>query len=98
MVFTKKAIERIKRIHKMSKQVNSSYNHRKKLLDLAKKHIAEIQQLYKENSSHADIETGDLAVLCFELILESKKDLDKIIETCFDRYEKKLKEIEKSQL
>lgn len=98
MVFTKKATERIKKIHRMSEKVNSAYNHREKLLELAKKHILEIEQLYEENSSHADIETGDLAVLCFELILESKKDPDKILEVCFDRYEKKLKEIEKSQL
>ncbi|MGB9643004.1 MAG: hypothetical protein ACPL3Q_07395 [Candidatus Ratteibacteria bacterium] len=89
MVFRKNALEKIKKIHALSLSINKQ-NHREKLLHLAKKHISEIEHLYKKQDAHADIETGDLAVLCFELLLESKKNLDEILEICFSRYEKKL--------
>lgn len=89
MVLSKIALERIRKIHRLSSVVNSE-NHREKLLCLARKHIDEIEQLYKKNDSHADIETGDLAILCFELILESEKNPDAILEQCFTRYERKL--------
>jgi|YelNatPaOPRAMG01_1025707.scaffolds.fasta_scaffold67024_2 hypothetical protein len=92
MVFRKNAVERLKKIHMLSQSVNRG-NHRKKLLELVKKHVHEIEQLYKISSPHADIETGDLAILCFELILESKKNPDEIIQQCFERYEKKLRSI-----
>ncbi|HOL50073.1 MAG TPA: hypothetical protein PLW07_05795 [bacterium] len=89
MIFRKKALEKIKQIHRLSLLVNKQ-NHRKKLLHLANKHIIEIEQLYSKKDPHADIETGDLAVLCFELILESNRNLDEVLEKCFSRYEKKL--------
>ncbi|MCM8814659.1 MAG: hypothetical protein NC937_03490 [Candidatus Omnitrophica bacterium] len=92
MVFSKDTLERIKKIHNLSLRVNTN-NHRKKLLGLAQKHIKEINQLYSEKNPHADIETGDLAVLCFELILESGKNPDEVLEKCFERYEKKLNEL-----
>jgi len=89
MVFSKKALESIKKIHNLSSIVNAK-DHREKLLHLAEKHIIEIRRLYSKNDPHADIETGDLAILCFELILESKKNPDEILQVCFDRYERKL--------
>ncbi|MCM8816894.1 MAG: hypothetical protein NC913_05215 [Candidatus Omnitrophica bacterium] len=92
MILRKKSLERIKKIHLLSSRVNAE-NHREKLLHLARKHIDEIEQLYIKNNPHADIETGDLAVLCFELILESGKNLDEILENCFLRYERKLKQL-----
>ncbi|HOK79957.1 MAG TPA: hypothetical protein PK303_07905 [bacterium] len=92
MALTKNALLKLKKIHNLSSFVNSG-NHRKKLLHLAKQHIIEIEYLYEKKDPHADIETGDLAVLCFEIILESNKNPDQVLEKCFLRYEKKLSEL-----
>ncbi len=76
----------------LSQKINSpkGKNHRKKLLHLAEKHVKEIKYLYGKNNCHADLETGDLLILCLELIIESKKNPDEIIGKCLERYEKKL--------
>ncbi len=99
MFITKRALEKMYEIHALSKKVNAAKNrnHRKKLLKLAEKHIKEIQHLYNENNPHADIETGDLLVLCLELIIESGKNPDEVICKCFERYKKKLSHILKQQ-
>ncbi len=92
MVFSKEALKKLEEIHCLSSIVNSN-DHRKKLIELVKKHAEEIEQLYKKDDPHADIEAGDLAILCFELILESRKNPDRILEKCFERYEKKLSQL-----
>jgi len=60
------------------------------LLELMAHHIEEIRDLWREGDRHALIETGDLAVLCFELLLEYRVSPDRIMRECFGRYEKKL--------
>ncbi|MCX7705744.1 MAG: hypothetical protein N2115_05750 [bacterium] len=96
MALSEFALERIRKIHNLSSIVNAE-NHREKLLQLARKHIDEIEQLYRKKSSHADIETGDLAILCFELILESGRNPGEVLEHCFDRYEKRLSQLLKEK-
>lgn len=96
MGLTKDALNKIEKIHALSSNVNSE-NHRKKLLYLARKHIDEIEYLYNTNDSHADIEAGDLAILCFEMIVESGKNPASILEQCFDRYIKKLKQLKEKK-
>jgi hypothetical protein len=52
--------------------------------------VDEIALLHKRRDAHYLIETGDLLILCLEILLENKKDVDKMIELCFGRYERKL--------
>ncbi len=93
IVFKKEALERIKNIHRLSKEYNQRTEtpHFQKLFHLIEKHAKEIQELFKNNDNHFIIETGDLAILCFEVILEAGVSVEKILLKCFERYEKKLK-------
>ncbi len=93
-VFTKTALRETKRIHNLSCQYNGAGKaHEEKLLSLMRKHIDEIENLYKHNNEHFLIETGDLAILCLEMFLENKVVSDDIISICFERYDKKLKSL-----
>ena len=98
-VVTKKAIKRLKNIHQLSKKYNgpSKKKHVKKLLRLVEKHIDEILLLYKKNDSHYLVETGDLLILCFEVLMENKRDVHKMLELCFTRYEDKLNQLIKER-
>jgi len=53
-------------------------------------HIGEIEELALRQDRHFLVETGDLAVLCLELLLEHGVSPDKIMGRCFGRYERKL--------
>ena len=61
------------------------------MLELIYKHAQEINQLYQQKNKHYIIETGDLLVLCLELIKESKGNTDFILDKCYARYDHKLK-------
>lgn len=89
------ALERIKKIHQLSQQFNARVGkpHQKRLLELIRKHIDEIEGLVAEKDPHYLIETGDLLILCFELLLEGGADIDEVVEKCFGRYERKLNEL-----
>jgi hypothetical protein len=89
------ALERIKGIHKLSLQYNGRTDgaHQKRLLELMRSHIDEIEDLVNNGNDHFLTETGDLAVLCFELLLENNIKIDDILLKCFERYEKKLKDL-----
>lgn len=91
-VIQKDALQRVKEIHKLSEGYNKtlSANHSLKLIDLIKEHAQEIQQLHKEHNRHYLTETGDLIVLCFELLLENQASIDETMNKCFIRYETKL--------
>jgi hypothetical protein len=86
------AISRIRDIHQLSIQYNQQKNkdHNTQLLAMVKEHAEEIAVLYEKNDPHYLTETGDLAVLCFELILEGQGSLDDVLTRCFSRFEKKL--------
>lgn len=94
-VLTKRALMRLKTIHQMSKQCNglSKTKHLRKLLSLAQKHIDEILLLKQYHNPHYLVETGDLLILCFEILLENNKNLDHMMEQCFSRYEHKLNQL-----
>ena len=89
---SEEAKERIKKIHSSSALYNekAGKEHNERLLEFISHHAGEIKELYDANDRHFLVETGDLAVLCFELMLEHKESIDSIMLKCFDRYDKKL--------
>lgn len=98
-VLTEHAQKRIQAIHRLSKQYNENADrsHEDKLLELMRKHMDEIEELARKGDQHFLTETGDLAVLCFELLLEHEKGLDETLSHCFERYENKLYGLLKGQ-
>jgi len=73
----------------LSKKVNN--NEKKKILKMMKNHALEIEELYNENNDHWAIETADLIVLCYEMLLMEKKDVDDVFAQCLPRFDRKLK-------
>lgn len=89
------AVGRIRDIHSLSKTYNHKvqYDHSRRLLDLMGSHVAEIQSLWKGNDRHFLVETGDLIILCLELLVEYDMSMEDILQTCFERYERKLTQL-----
>ena len=85
-------LERIKAIHKLSQVYNKKIgkNHKERLIELMQEHTDEIKTLFKNKNKHYLTETGDLIVLCLELLIENEKSVEKVMAKCFQRYEKKL--------
>ncbi len=90
--FCRSALERIKKIHRLSRSYNRKVrvSHDRRLLDLMSHHAGEIRELYRDRNKHYLIETGDLLVLCCEILLEGRASIDATVLKCFERYEKKL--------
>lgn len=89
--FTTYAKRNIREIHKLSKRYNGKdKKHMAVLLGLVREHSKEINELYKKKNKHFLTETGDLLVLCLEILLENKTDMDKVAEICYKRYKAKL--------
>jgi len=86
------SLDRIRKIHLLSRQLNgpSKNEHRRKLLELIDKHAVEVRELLEAGDPHGVVEVGDLAVLCFEVMLEEGVEINDVLEKCFGRYEKKL--------
>lgn len=82
-------------IHGYSTSLNKllKKNHTRVLLDLMQAHVKEIKQRYARGDKHFIIETGDLLILCFELIIEARHTPDIILSKCYRRYNKKLPEL-----
>lgn len=91
-VLTPSSLQRLKKIHRLSARYNRRVGkrHPERLLELMAHHVDEIRELRQEGDRHALIETGDLAVLCFELLLEYRISPDRVMLKCFGRYERKL--------
>ena len=85
--FKKKLIE----ISKLSDKINKQ--DKNKILHLIKEHIKEIEELYQKSNEHWTIETADLIILCYELLILEKKDIDKVFNKCLPRYDVKLKRL-----
>jgi putative component of toxin-antitoxin plasmid stabilization module len=79
-------------IHGYSTRYNKllNKNHSLVLLELMAEHVDEIRQRHGKGDKHYLIETGDLLILCLELIKEAKCCPDVILSKCYGRYHKKL--------
>mgnify|MGYP001005871848 CR=1 FL=1 len=86
------ALERIRAIHQQSAEFNRLVKkpHDERLLELMRKHVEEIQELRNLGDPHYLVETGDLLILCYELLIEGGASIDEVTRQCFERYERKL--------
>ena len=86
------ARDEIKAIHALSKRYNrlKGRDHSEILLELAGKHLLEIKDLSKSGDPHFVVETGDLMILCLELIKGSGKSPDVVMAGSYKRYRRKL--------
>lgn len=86
------AEKEIKTIHSYSKRYNKlkKKNHANALFNLTDKHVKEIKQLYRKKDKHYIIETGDLLILCFEIIEEAGCSSNIVLAKCYKRYHNKL--------
>lgn len=75
----------------LSKKVNN--NDKKKIPKMIKNHALEIEELYNEKNDHWAIETADLIVLCYEMLLMENKDINDVFTQCLLRFDNKLKEL-----
>ena len=96
---TKHTTKEIQVIHSSSSRLNRILrkDHAQVLLNMIKKHSGEIKELYDKKDKHYLIETGDLIVLCFELIRQGKQSPDAILFKCYPRFHKKLSQLIEEQ-
>ena len=89
---TDHARKQIEAIHDKSLKLNKLRGkvHNEQLLELVQEHAQEITELYQENNPHYLVETGDLLILCLELLKEADILADEIMEKCYNRYHEKL--------
>jgi hypothetical protein len=78
----------VKDISLLSNKINNHDN--EKILVMMKNHVDEIIERYHDNDDHWSIETADLIVLCFELLLLGDKNIDEVFNMCLPRFDKKL--------
>ncbi len=87
---------KIQQITKLSMKVNSDDKH--KILSMIQDHAEEIQELYNKGNDHWAVETADLIVLCFELLISEHKDIDDVFTRCLPRFDKKLEKLVKEMV
>ncbi len=97
-VISSEGEERLRGIHQLSREYNKRVDmpHTQRLFSLMRKHIDEIEGLWKKGDDHFLVETGDLLILGFEMLLEYQRSLDETLLLCFERYEKKLSQLMKA--
>ena len=83
--------EKIEQITQLSRKVNSDDT--QKIFDMIFDHVSEIAELYESDDDHWAIETADLIVLCYELLMMENKNIDEIFTTCLPRFDKKLNQL-----
>ena len=86
-----KFIDKLKEITQLSNKINK--NDTRKILDLMKEHVEEIEELYNDKNEHWTIETADLIILCYELLIMENKDIDDVFNRCLPRFDVKLKRL-----
>ena len=96
MHLTNEFEQQLRKISYLSNKINHGDN--KKLLRLIKAHTKEIEELYDANNEHWTIETADLIILCYELLLLENKDIGNVFQECLPRYDKKFKELIQNDL
>ena len=82
---------KLNEITELSNKVNKNDNH--KILEMMKEHIEEIEERFNNNDKHWAIETADLIVLSYELLLMENKDIDEVFNRCLPRFDIKLKRL-----
>ena len=87
--------EKIHKITQLSMKVNN--DDKQKILAMIKDHVEEIEELYNDCNDHWAIETADLIVLCYELLILENKDIDDIFTRCLPRFDKKLNMLVKQE-
>ncbi len=83
--------QKIAEITGLSNRINK--NDKQKILEMMKEHIEEIEERYNNKDDHWAIETADLIVLCYELLLMENKDIDDVFNRCIPRFDVKLKRL-----
>ena len=83
--------QKITEITELSNRINE--NDKQKILEMMKEHIVEIEERYNNKDDHWAIETADLIVLCYELLLMENKDIDDVFNRCIPRFDVKLKRL-----
>lgn len=83
--------DKLKEICELSNKINKNDTH--KILDMMKEHIEEIEELYNDKNVHWTIETADLIILCYELLIMENKDIDDVFKRCLPRFDVKLKRL-----
>jgi len=87
--------EKIQQITQLSMKVNN--DDKQKILAMLKDHVEEIEELYNDCNDHWAVETADLIVLCYELLISENKDIDDIFTRCLPRFDKKLNMLVKQE-
>ena len=82
---------KLEEITTLSKKINKNDN--LKILEMMKEHIQEIEERYNNQDVHWSIETADLIVLCYELLLLEHKDIEDVFNQCLPRFDVKLKRL-----
>jgi hypothetical protein len=82
---------KLQEISLLSKKINKNDKH--KILEMMKAHVEEIEERYNNKDEHWVIETADLIVLCYELLLIEKKDIEDVFHRCLPRFDVKLKRL-----
>jgi len=80
---------KLREITSLSNKINKHDN--RKILEMMKEHVEEIEELYGDKNEHWAIETADLIVLCYELLIMENKDIDDVFNRCLPRFDIKLK-------
>ena len=81
--------DKIREIASLSSRINKNDN--RKILEMMNAHVDEIEERYNHQDEHWAIETADLIVLCYELLLLENKDIDDVFSRCLPRFDVKLK-------
>jgi len=81
---------KIKDIIKLSDKLG---NDPQKIIDMMQHHTEEIRELHQKQDKHFAVETGDLIVLCIQLLMMEGYSTKTIMETCYDRFDKKLNKL-----
>jgi predicted DNA-binding protein len=82
---------KLKEITELSNKINKNDNRR--ILEMMKAHVEEIEDLYNDKNEHWAIETADLIVLCYELLIMENNDIDDVFNRCLPRFDVKLKRL-----
>lgn len=83
-------LERVNGIVELSQKLG---NTPEEIIGMMEHHTSEIKDLYEKNDLHFAIETGDLIILAFHLLMMEGRPLAQIMGECYGRFEKKLKSI-----